>query len=474
MPRAGDVVAGKYRIEEVIGEGGMGAVFAATHALTGKRVALKWMLPELAEDEAAVQRFMREAQAAGRIAHPNVVDIYDVGEHEGSTFLVMECLQGETLTKAFGRKELGAQQIIALLIPAMQGVAAAHRTGVVHRDLKPDNIFLCRDQDGAYREPKVLDFGISKVSAAEGQMSPRLTRTGAVIGTPYYMAPEQIRGLPDVDKRADVYALGVILYEALTGRVPFDGDTYSALVLEVVTGTPRRLRDLRPDVPRGLEEVVFKAMAREPDARFQDVESFARALEPYARGAAFEAERVDPSGTTRDTATPFVADAPVTVPVRRGSLGLVVVAAVVVLGGLGTWALSGPSDEAAPEKHTNVVTPASAAVRAGGADDVVPKAAGGDGGAAGAMSAQWADLERGPEGEAPAPAEPLPDAKPVAVIDPATPPAVEPPAVQAARRRARQQAGTDTTAPVPAAVAPSPTTPPRPSGRTGRLRSDEF
>jgi tRNA A-37 threonylcarbamoyl transferase component Bud32 len=340
MPRAGDVVAAKYRIESVIGEGGMGAVFSASHLLTGKRVALKWMLPELAADTDAVQRFMREAQAAGRIDHPNVVDIYDVGEHEGSIFLVMEYLHGETLTAAANRGDLNASQIINLLLPAMRGVAAAHRTGVVHRDLKPDNIFLCSGSDGGYREPKVLDFGISKVSSVGDQMNPRLTRTGAVMGTPYYMSPEQIRGSSEVDERTDVYAFGVILYEALTGHVPFDADAYSALILEIATGTPKRLRHHRPELPDALERVVLRAMAREPEARYRDVESLAMALEPFADGSTFHLVGPDRSNRFQRSmgtgGTPFISEAPTSyVPVNRGGVriamaigGLVFVAAV--------------------------------------------------------------------------------------------------------------------------------------------------
>ncbi len=366
MPRVGDVVAGKYRIEEIIGEGGMGAVFAATHTLTSKRVALKWMLPELATDQAAVQRFMREAQAAGRIDHPNVVAIFDVGEHEDSMFLVMEYLYGETLTAAERRGGLEARQVIQVLLPAMRGVAAAHAKGVVHRDLKPDNIFLCRGPDGSFREPKVLDFGISKVSSTgEGQpMNPRLTRTGAVMGTPYYMSPEQIRGSSEVDERTDVYAFGVILYEALTGHVPFDADAYSALILEIATGTPTRPRELRPELPQALETVVLKAMAREPEQRYQSVESLARALEPFAEGMTFRVDRPDPTGRALSglgtAATPYTSEipaAPMKVPVRRGAVSIVVALAVLLLGG-GVWAYThmGASGPAA-----NVVQPAVAA-----------------------------------------------------------------------------------------------------------------
>ena len=151
MPTVGDVIAGKYEITDLIGEGGMGSVYKAHHKLTGKKVAMKWMLPELAENEDAVQRFLREAQAAGRIDHKNVVDIYDVGQEDGAYFLVMEYLIGEPLTDALERGGMSVADVIDCMIPAMRGVAAAHSKGVVHRDLKPDNIFLCRSEDGGWR-----------------------------------------------------------------------------------------------------------------------------------------------------------------------------------------------------------------------------------------------------------------------------------------------------------------------------------
>jgi len=330
-------------------------VFAASHTITGKRVALKWMLPELAADEGAVQRFMREAHAAGRIDHPNVVDIYDVGEHEGSSFLVMEYLTGEPLTKALQRGGLDARQVIQLLLPAMRGVAAAHGMGVVHRDLKPDNIFLCRGSDGSYRQPKVLDFGISKVSTSgDMPLNPRLTRTGAVMGTPYYMSPEQIRGSSEVDQRTDVYAFGVILYEALTGQVPFDADAYSALILEIATGTPKRPRELRKELPAALEDVVLRAMAREPQQRYQTVEQLARALERFAEGATFSLHPTGRSSRLATGTTPFTSSSTITAPGKRNPLVIAAVVVVLLLGGVGLALLRRPERNVAE----NLVQPA--------------------------------------------------------------------------------------------------------------------
>ncbi|MDD9967249.1 MAG: serine/threonine-protein kinase [Myxococcales bacterium] len=352
MPEVGDVVADKYEIVKLIGEGGMGSVFMASHTMTGKNVALKWMLPELATNEDAVQRFLREAQAAGRINHPNVVDIYDVGEHEGSPFLVMEYLHGEPLTDAMERGGLTDAQVIDIMLPCLRGVAAAHRKGVVHRDLKPDNIFLCTNEDGVFMQPKVLDFGISKLSGNDSH-NPRLTRTGAVMGTPYYMSPEQIRGSHDVDGRCDVYAFGVILYEALTGQVPFNAETYSALVLEIATGTPTQPTEINPNLPGELAAVVMRAMAREPEDRYADVAALGVALEPFSGTVRFTLERMDPTGAHRGlksgniTSTPFNTEHGTgQVPRKGGALALTIGGGVLVAAAAAAFLLLGGDKQA--------------------------------------------------------------------------------------------------------------------------------
>ena len=461
MPDIGDVVADKYRIESMIGEGGMGAVFAASHALTGKRVALKWLRPELAANEAAVRRFMREAQAAGRIDHPNVVDIYDVGQHQGSTFLVMEFLLGEPLSARVARGPIDLDEALALLLPAMRGVSAAHSMGVVHRDLKPDNIFLCRGPDGAVREPKVLDFGISKVSSGDGQ-NLRLTRTGAVMGTPYYMSPEQIRDSAEIDQRTDVYGFGVILYETLTGRVPFDGESYSSLVLQIATGTPPPLRQLLPGVPIALEKVVQKAMAREQTDRYADVATLVRALEPFA-GGMWSTERRDPTGGRRlkalESTTPFVSEGPPDVPMQRAVLPWVLGGAVLVVAAVlaGLYLL-----KPAPAGVPSAVGPAVAPAPLPASADLPPTAP---------------TRPTGPEpsaasgAAAPSPAPSLPVAGEPA-LGSAGAPAPAPAAAKAPEppRGSKRPSSRDT------AAAPSPGSAPpaRPNGRSGGLRSDEF
>jgi serine/threonine protein kinase len=293
LPQLGAVIAAKYRVDRLIARGGMGAVYAATHLVSGKRVALKWMLPSIGQVPDARERFIREACATARIDHPNIVDIYDVGDERGSVYLVMEYLRGETLSERLEREIIPAQEAIGLFIPALRGVAAAHSHGVIHRDLKPDNIFLCRTAEGEPLEPKVLDFGISKITGPESR-DHSLTRSGAVLGTPYYMSPEQVRGARDVDQRADVYAFGVMLYEVLTGQRPFDAETYNQLILKIVTETPAPVASLNPAIEPRLVQIVERAMARDPHLRYPTVEALALALEPFAGGVRF-----------RSSATPF-------------------------------------------------------------------------------------------------------------------------------------------------------------------------
>ncbi len=276
-PSAGTVLAGKYRLLDQLGVGGMGMVFAAINELTNKRVAIKWMLPRFAHDEGAVARFKREARAAGRIDHPNVINVFDVGDEGGCPFLVMELLSGAPLSTAFAHAPLRPGLAVDLALLTMRGVHAAHEQQVLHRDLKPENVFLCTDASGAVCGAKVLDFGISK-PMGEGD---RLTQTGALMGTPRYMSPEQVRGHAKLDVRSDVYALGVILYEGLTARAPFEAATFTALAVEIALGQARTVRDHVPEVDERLDAAVMKALSRERSERYDDVASFARALEPF-------------------------------------------------------------------------------------------------------------------------------------------------------------------------------------------------
>jgi serine/threonine-protein kinase len=278
------MVAEKYRVERLIGSGGMAEVYAAVNIKTERRVALKWILPVLAQSREVMLRFRREALAAGRINHPNVVAIFDVVEHQGSACMVMELLDGEMLSdRQIRTGPLPFIDAVAIMLPAMRGVAAAHAQGVIHRDIKPHNIFLCLDADSSIREVKVLDFGVSKLTVVDAATVGDITLSGNVVGTPEYMAPEQIRAGKEVDHRIDVYSLGVVLYEMLAGRPPYVNQHFSGLMLEIMQHDPPPLSRFRPDVPRRLAGVISRAMKREPEQRFADVPSFIQALEMVAR-----------------------------------------------------------------------------------------------------------------------------------------------------------------------------------------------
>ena len=283
LPKEGDVIAAQYRVESLLGHGGMGAVFAGRHLRTGRAVAIKWMLPQAATSQEALVRFIAEAKATARIEHPNVVHIYDFGDDAGAPFLVMERLRGESLRERLDRDgRLPAALAVRTLIPALRGVIEAHRESIIHRDLKPDNIFLCVGKDGAEREAKVVDFGISKLYDDGGGHN--LTGTGMMMGTPSYMSPEQLNAPKDADVRFDVYALGVVLYETITGRCPYDADGIFQLVAQIMSSEPLPPSQLAPDVTPSLEQVILTAMHRNPDERYPDVNALLEALERVAPG----------------------------------------------------------------------------------------------------------------------------------------------------------------------------------------------
>jgi serine/threonine protein kinase len=277
-PQPGQLVGGKYRMVRELGRGAMGAVYEAEQLATGKRVAIKWLHPHVLESRSAVERLVREAQASARVRHSNVVDVYDV-ERDGETlFLVMEYLEGETLADLLERGGVPFHQVLALIVQAMRGVAEAHRQGIVHRDIKPDNIFLARQIDQPEPIAKVLDFGISKLDAPGGLS---LTQTGSALGTPLYMSYEQLSGSRDVDARSDVYAFGVILYEALTGMLPYSAENFAELAAKVITSEPPAPRQIRPDIPERLEAIVVWAMKKRREERPANLGVLIDALMPY-------------------------------------------------------------------------------------------------------------------------------------------------------------------------------------------------
>ena len=266
----GRTLAGKYRIDEVISEGGMGTVYRATHILMDKRVAIKVLQPSLAADSVVVARFSREARAASRISHPHAISVTDFGESEdGIVFLVMEFLHGKTLKEIIrSNGPLPLPRVVEIMRQVCGALEAAHAENVIHRDLKSDNIMLIDVAEGDW--VKVLDFGIAKIQEPAGQ-DPGLTSPDLIIGTPQYMSPEQCTQTSEIDARSDVYSLGVILYELLAGHVPFTGESSTTIMFKHLQEAPPDLQSVRGDLPRVVAEVVGRALAKQPQDRFQTV-----------------------------------------------------------------------------------------------------------------------------------------------------------------------------------------------------------
>ena len=288
----GDVLAGKYRVDAVLGVGGMGIVVAATHLQLQQKVALKFLLPSAIQSPEAVERFLREARAAVRLKSEHVAKVTDVGTLEsGAPYMVMEFLLGADLSHVMAERGLlPVSEGVSFVMQACEAIAEAHSLGIVHRDLKPQNLFVTRKVDG---RPliKVLDFGISKSTDTQTGLS--LTRTSSIMGSPLYMSPEQMRSSKNVDQRSDIWALGVVLYEVITGRVPFEAESVPELCLKVVQDQPDAPKALRAEIQEGLSTVILRCLEKEPARRFQNVAELAEALEPYAQeGSRGSAERV--------------------------------------------------------------------------------------------------------------------------------------------------------------------------------------
>lgn len=284
----GRTIAGRYKLVKCIGQGGMGTIFEAEHTLIGSKVAVKLLHEAFAAQREPVQRLYREARATGAIGHPNIIKVHDVGEtSEGVPFLVMELLEGISLGEHIERH--GPQPIWFTLDVAEQMLSAlhaAHEAGIIHRDLKSDNVFLLRDEDGAMRI-KLLDFGISKFIDPELE-NMRLTQTGSVLGTPYYMSPEQASGKKDLDRRIDIYSAGVILYECLVGAIPHSASNYNALLIQIITQDVRSFRNVRPDVPERLETIVLRALARRRDDRWSTAMELLEAIVALRRSLPYD------------------------------------------------------------------------------------------------------------------------------------------------------------------------------------------
>jgi serine/threonine-protein kinase len=291
---AGDVLLGKYRIERVLGAGGMGVVVAAFHLQLEERVAIKFLLPDALVNPESLERFAREARAAVKIKSEHVARVFDVGTLDtGAPYMVMELLDGEDLSALVGRiGPLPVQDAIDYVLQATEALAEAHAIGIIHRDLKPSNLFLTRRADGSACV-KVLDFGISKYSAPGSSGNLDMTKTHAIMGSPLYMSPEQMASTRDVDARADIWATGVVLYELLSGQQPFQATTMPELCAQVLQKEPANILDLRADLPQELVQVLLRCLAKQRDQRFAHVGELARALAPFAsRGAAKSAERI--------------------------------------------------------------------------------------------------------------------------------------------------------------------------------------
>jgi eukaryotic-like serine/threonine-protein kinase len=303
--REGDLLAGKYRVERVLGRGGMGIVVAARHEELDQLVAIKFVLEEALDNEDAVQRFLREARAAVKLKSEHVARVLDVGKLDsGAPYMVMEFLEGNDLAKILETSDPIPPETAADWVhQACEAVAEAHAAGIVHRDLKPENLFLTRTV-GTSQKIKVLDFGVSKAMSggASGELS-GLTRTRAMLGSPLYMAPEQMRSSRDVDARADIWALGVVLFQLLTRRWPFEADTMPELCLKVVSDPPLSLAELRPDVPLELVAVIERCLEKNPADRVANAGELALALEPFVQPASrLRAERARYSTDTRSDA----------------------------------------------------------------------------------------------------------------------------------------------------------------------------
>lgn len=314
---------GRYQLLEPLGRGGMGTVYRARQVQLEKLVAVKVLDPLIASGQGGVTRFLREARAAARIRHPNVVEVFDVGFDEGAAFLAMEFLEGQDLAALLrSRPRLPLHEIVEILAPVLAGVRAAHEAGVVHRDLKPSNIFLAR-RGRARQEPVVLDFGVSRVLLDDEHGLTPVTASETMIGTAAYIAPEQAQRARLADERSDQYSLGVILYECATGSRPFAGQSTYEILHSIATATVVAPSERNPALPHAFDELVLRTLSRDPAQRFEDLDGLGRALMAFAAPRTWmiwgrELVSADASGgddsATHPPSQPFAAEKPRSLP----------------------------------------------------------------------------------------------------------------------------------------------------------------
>lgn len=377
LPEVGDEILGKYRINKRLGEGGMGVVYAATHIELQETVAIKMLSPNLMRRDEVVARFMREARAAAKIKNDHAVRVLDVGKLDGGVpYMVMEFLDGQDLEQLLeSRGPLPLREVIGYLVQTAEALGEAHRQGIVHRDIKPANLFLAKKSNGK-RVVKVLDFGISKVQN-ENLTGGEATRTEAVMGTPMYMSPEQLRSTRNVDARADVWSLGIVFYRLLTGGFPFEGESIPVICSEVLAARYKPIRSRRPDLPVEIEPIVAQCLEKDRDKRFASVEGFVQALIPFgdADGAGLAPIVLDSTGNSGGNwAPPGTGGASSITGSSKpaNALPLIVISAfaVLIVGAIGIFAWKRTSNEAvpAPEKSAEIkpaTTSASSIVSVG-------------------------------------------------------------------------------------------------------------
>lgn len=346
--RAGSLISEKYRLLRPAGFGGMSAVWVARNESTGAEVAVKVLLSKGAEPE-ATERFRREAYAAAQLSHRGIVRVFDLialgPPHAGSLAMVMEFLRGETLSARLDRHSVfSTQETLDIILPLLSALGYAHRAGIVHRDLKPDNVFLAVDPDG-HMTPKILDFGISKLTAAE---VPSITTDGAMLGTPNYMSPEQARGSAQIDARSDIFTVGILLYELLGGKNPFDQPSYHSVVAAILERDPSPLEN----IPYPLWAVLQRALQKRPERRYRTADELAKALREATQQVGDPLLRKKPNATEQSLPPAAQSSEPPPVPAglptERRWIWKVGVAAVVLLAaGAATWSKRSSESRAA-------------------------------------------------------------------------------------------------------------------------------